>query len=232
VDQIRLQIRGGGGRSGVVSGGSTNKRLEACVDGKDVCSFSTGHLATYVSKLPLLISTPNFKYILNFFKFLQFYNFTILQFFDWKAHSKIFLTGGMMENYEKAITAAKNLSSHEGDGHRVINFHSNYLGGALYVIGFKTPKNEERTNYVYIEGNDVTVCKNSTMLNDFVARKSKKGFLASLVEALEGVAGIIGLIITIAIVFMFINNPKVEIPQILSASLTTILGFYFGKKSK
>lgn len=137
-----------------------------------------------------------------------------------------------MENSEKAINAAKNLSSYEGVGHKLINHHSNYLNGSLYVVGFQANGGGEGTNYVYIEGDEVTVCKNPGLLNEFVARKSRKNGLSSVVESLEGVAGIIGLIITFAIVGILVVNPRAEIPQVLSASLTTVLGFYFGKKSK
>ncbi len=136
-----------------------------------------------------------------------------------------------MDNYEKTVQESKKLSSHEGDGHKVINHHSDYLKGSLYVVGFKTADGEERSNFVYIEGNDVTVCKNQALLNEMVARKSRKVGLSSLIEDFGGVAGIIGLMITVTIVYILINDPKAEVPQILSAALTTILGFYFGTKS-
>jgi len=136
-----------------------------------------------------------------------------------------------MDNFEKAVKASKELSSHEGDGHCVINHHTEYLKGSLYIIGFKSSEGKEFKNFVYIEGDEVTVCKNPAILNEFVARKSQKSDFRNTIEALGGVAGIIGLIITITIVWLVINNPDAKIPQILSAALTSILGFYFGSKA-
>ena len=135
-----------------------------------------------------------------------------------------------MDNFEKAINASKNLSSAEGTGHRVINHHTEYLNGELYVVGFDDA-DELLTNFVYIEGDDITVCKNQALLNELVARKSKKSGLAFVVDSIGGIAGIIGLIITLTIVWLVVKDPKLEIPQVLSAALTTILGFYFGTKA-
>lgn len=136
-----------------------------------------------------------------------------------------------MDNFEKAILASRNLSASEGSGHRVINHHPEYLNGQLYVIIFESKDGESLTNYVYIEGNDVTVCKNPALLNELVSRKSKKSGLQALIDSVGGIAGIIGLIITLTIVGLLIKDPRMEIPQILSTALTTILGFYFGTKS-
>ena len=135
-----------------------------------------------------------------------------------------------MDNFEKAIKSSKELSSYEGSDHRVINHHSDFLNGSLYVVGFVNPENEKKHNYVYIEGKDVTVYKNEAILNEMVARKSTSKF-TSFMDGMGGIAGIIGLIITFTIVFMLLNNPEAKIPQVLSAALSTILGFYFGSKS-
>jgi hypothetical protein len=64
-----------------------------------------------------------------------------------------------------------------------------------------------------------------------VARKSKKTGATLVLESIGGIAGIIGLIITLTIVWLLIKDPKAEVPQLLSAALTTILGFYFGTKT-
>lgn len=135
-----------------------------------------------------------------------------------------------MDNFERAVKASKALSSSEESGHRVINHHTEYLNGQLYVVGFEDDEGETFTNFVYIENDDVSVCKNPALLNELVARNSKKSGIASFIGSVGGVAGIIGLIITLAIVWLLINDPKVEVPQVLSAALTTILGFYFGSK--
>ena len=135
-----------------------------------------------------------------------------------------------MDDFEKAIKASTNLSSHEGANHRVINHHPEFLDGSLYVVEFDSKEDKKLTNYVYFEGSETTVCKNSALLNELVARKSKKSGVVSILESLGGITGIIGLVITFTIVWLLVNDPKAEVPQLLSAALTTILGFYFGTK--
>ena len=137
-----------------------------------------------------------------------------------------------MDNFEKAVSASKSMSSKDGAGHRVINHHTEYLNGQLYVICFEDSENNNLYNYVYIEGDEVIVCKNEALLNELVSRKSKKSNIKQVLDGIGGVAGIIGLIITLTIVYLVLSDPKVEIPQILSAALTTILGFYFGSITK
>jgi hypothetical protein len=43
-----------------------------------------------------------------------------------------------------------------------------------------------------------------------------------------GIAGVIALAITVTICYRYAMHGPEEIPQILSYSLTTIIGFYFG----
>ena len=136
-----------------------------------------------------------------------------------------------MQNFEKAIEAAQGVSAHEGQDHTIINHHPEFLDGSLYVVGFKDENDESKTVYVYIEGKKVTVCKNQALLNEMVARKTQKKGIAYIIESFGGVAGFIGLAITGTIIYMFFNDPKVEIPQILSGALTTILGYYFGTQT-
>ncbi|WP_028863316.1 hypothetical protein [Psychromonas aquimarina] len=137
-----------------------------------------------------------------------------------------------MDNFEIAISASKNLTSNDGNGHRVVNHHPEYLNGQLYVIAFEHVDGETYHNYVYIESGKTTVCKNPALLNELVSRKSKKAGLESFISNIGGVAGIIGLIITLTIVWLVVKDPYIPIPQVLSAALTTILGFYFGSKVK
>jgi hypothetical protein len=136
-----------------------------------------------------------------------------------------------MDNFEKAVEASKNLTNNDGIGHHVINHLSEFLDGQLYVVGFKSSEGQQFLNYVYIEGEKATVYKNEALLLSFVSKYSKKSGLQYFFENIGGIAGLIGLIITFTIVYLIISNPKNEIPQILSAALTTILGFYFGTKT-
>lgn len=148
-----------------------------------------------------------------------------------KRNNIVKLHGAGMDNFAKAIKAASNLSAHEGADFKVVNHHPDFLSGSLYVVGFKNSNGESLSNYVYIQGDEVTVCKNPAMLNEMVSRKSRKTGVVSFIESIGGVAGIIGLLITCTIIFLLVRNPEANVPQALSAALTTILGFYFGTKA-
>jgi hypothetical protein len=43
-----------------------------------------------------------------------------------------------------------------------------------------------------------------------------------------GISGVIALVITTAISVRYMKNGPEKIPEVLSAALTTIIGFYFG----
>ena len=134
-----------------------------------------------------------------------------------------------MSDHEKAIEAARSFS-HEAKDFRVANHHSEFLDGSLYLINFETQSGPTHC-FVYIEGEKVEVCKNQALLNELVSRKSKKVGVTALLNGLGGVSGIIGIIITLAIVYLVIARPESEVPKELWAALTAILAFYFGSKA-
>lgn len=57
-----------------------------------------------------------------------------------------------------------------------------------------------------------------------------KEFLDFMTKLLSvgGVAGVIALTITVSICIRYVEHGSEEIPQILTYSLSTIVGFYFG----
>ncbi len=134
-----------------------------------------------------------------------------------------------MSDHEKAIEAAKSFS-HEAKDFRVANHHSEFLDGSLYLINFESQSGSAHC-FVYMEDGKVEVCKNQALLNELVARKSKKVGITALLNGLGGVSGIIGIIITLAIIYIVIALPGSEVPKELWAALTAILAFYFGSKT-
>lgn len=137
-----------------------------------------------------------------------------------------------MDSYDKAIDAVKSLSPENFSNFRVSNHHSEFLSGSLYLVEFENPDKPDKKyhNFVYIEGPVLEVCKNQALLNELVSKKSKKTRFELVLDNLGGVAGIIGLIITISIIWFVVNYPGKDVPQVLSTALTAILGFYFGSK--
>ncbi len=63
-----------------------------------------------------------------------------------------------------------------------------------------------------------------------VARKSKKVGISAFFSGIGGVSGLIGVIITLTIVYLVIARPDSEVPKELWAALTAVLAFYFGSK--
>lgn len=134
-----------------------------------------------------------------------------------------------MSNHEKAIEEAKKLC-HECKDFRVANHHSEFLDGSLYLINYEAQSGPSHC-FVYIEGEKAEVCKNQALLNELVSRKSKKAGISAFLESIGGVSGIIGIIITLAIIYLVIARPESEVPKELWAALTAILAFYFGSKT-
>jgi hypothetical protein len=59
------------------------------------------------------------------------------------------------------------------------------------------------------------------------------GFWAKLSHDITwDVAGIIGLIVTVVLMFMVVSRTYADMPREILAGWTTILGFYFGKATK
>lgn len=131
-----------------------------------------------------------------------------------------------MNDVEKVLEQVRLLNP-RSDSLHVVNLHKDFLGGALYVIGFERD-GDQFHNFVFLDKDELHVAKNDALLISMISKRYKK---ETLLDSLGGVAGIIGLAVTATIIYLLINNPLAEIPQILSAALTTILGFYFGSQT-
>lgn len=135
-----------------------------------------------------------------------------------------------MGNQERALSAVESLNS-EGNDFSVTFVHSDFMDGSLYVVEFFSAS-DRITNWVYIAGKELNVIKNPALLVEFVARKTRRlGLATTILKHTGGIAGLIALIITISICYMFVFRENTEIPDVLSAALTTVLGFYFGSKT-
>ncbi|WLQ14348.1 hypothetical protein O5O45_00135 [Hahella aquimaris] len=79
----------------------------------------------------------------------------------------------------------------------------------VYLISFGNNKFGNHC-FVYVEKGEITVCENQALLNELIARKSKKVGVAAALEDLGGVAGIIGLIVTLTTVYLVVSAPDRE----------------------
>lgn len=132
-----------------------------------------------------------------------------------------------MKEREKALEEVKRMNPNAENIH-VVNMHPDFLGGTLYVVGFDHDGGNWH-NYVHADDSGFHLTKNEALLISMTSKKHKQG---SLLDSIGGVAGIIRLAITGAIIYLLTQNPRYEIPQVLSAAPTAILGFYFGSQIK
>ncbi|MDP2227473.1 MAG: hypothetical protein Q8J78_08365 [Moraxellaceae bacterium] len=132
-----------------------------------------------------------------------------------------------MNARERAIEEVKNVNP-KATNCTITNVHYDFLDGTLFVVGFESEGNAFH-NYVFVDSKSCHISKNEALLISMISKKSKK---YDVLEALGGMSGIIGLIITVTIAYLVIRDPSAEVPPILSAALTAILGFYFGSKTQ
>ena len=128
-----------------------------------------------------------------------------------------------MDEREAIIEEVRKMTPDSGN-YRIQNVHPDFLGGTLYVVGFDH-NDEPFHNYVFSSKSGLHLSKNEALLLSWISKKTKS---KNWLEHIGGIAGVIGLLITICIIYIVIWQPDREIPDILSGALTIILGFYFG----
>jgi Mn2+/Fe2+ NRAMP family transporter len=135
-----------------------------------------------------------------------------------------------MNEQDKAIEAVMNFTA-DGDEYHVVNHHPEFLNGSLYLIAFEDANKGASHCFVYMEKGVSTVCKNQALLNELVARKSKKIGIAAALGSIGGTEGLIALIITLTIVYLIVFRSSADVPKELWAALLAILAYYFGSKA-
>ena len=119
-----------------------------------------------------------------------------------------------------------------GKGFNTHHVFEDFFDGNLVTVGFKV-QNEQGVdvaleNYIYYDGcNSHHYRFQHEFLHDISKRQEKVSPLAKLAE-IYGVSGSIGIILTLAIGYLAIN--EIPIPDILANGLTVIIGFYFGSQ--
>jgi hypothetical protein len=134
------------------------------------------------------------------------------------------------EQIQRAIAAAQEVN-HDGADFKFLFRHPKFLNGELYVIGFREGE-RKCENFVFFKGATTRVAKNSNHLVDLANQESENGPLSRAFSEFLSVSSVIALVLTAAICYLVIAKGSNEVPAILSTSLSTIIGFYFGTKSK
>lgn len=131
-----------------------------------------------------------------------------------------------MEESEKAIEKVRKITP-DADKYKIINMYPDFMQGSLYVVGFEVDEGSFH-NFVFINGKEIYVARNDALLLSWISKKSKR---LNFLEQIGGVAGIIGLVITLAIIFLVVTKPGEGVPNELWAAFTAVLAFYFGSKT-
>jgi len=136
------------------------------------------------------------------------------------------------EQIQRAINAAEEVN-HGGTNFKFLYRHPRFLRGELYVIGFNEGE-RKCENFVFFKGNSIRVAKNSGHLVDLANQESEVSPLARAAAEFVSVSSLIAILLTAAICYLVIVQGKEnkDIPAILSTSLSTIIGFYFGTKAR
>lgn len=131
---------------------------------------------------------------------------------------------------KRALEASQSLTPGATDL-QIIYELPDFLNGQLLVVQGRHADGERFENHVFVAGSRVRVAKNHSHFAHLVAEEANRRTAFSELMQVGGVAGVIAIIITLTICYMFAVQQVKDIPTVLSTSLATILGFYFGTKA-
>ena len=115
---------------------------------------------------------------------------------------------------------------------RLANEVPNFFGGTLSVIKYDDQNRKDAEAYFFKSNKGSQIFLSVPELLMFTtAKKAKLAFYEYLVSVV-GISGLVAISITFAIIGLLVHDPGAEIPTILTGSLSTILGFYFGTATK
>ncbi len=137
-----------------------------------------------------------------------------------------------MDLKETALKAVQDRNP-DGTKFKVMNVTTDFLDGTLVFVEFRDSGDEDE-NYVYVTPSETLVMLDYEDVTALVARYRPPNAWQRLVRELfhvGGVAGTIGILITLTICYRIAFQGVGDVPQVLSGALTTILGFYFGTKA-
>lgn len=109
-----------------------------------------------------------------------------------------------------------------------------FLDGRLYFVYYQLDHEaKEKLIYAYLKGDDVILINNVDELATVMSAYSPESGGHKLLKdvfSLGSVAGFIAVLITLTICYLVAYRGVEKPPEVLSAALTAILGFYFGSQ--
>lgn len=118
----------------------------------------------------------------------------------------------------------------------VRNELTDVFGGTLYTISWKGDRDPGKSfdNLVFNDGKKFHHFNNPTELMRFLSQKQPRDSILTFAKELLVVGGapaLIAIVITATICWLAVSPNGKPAPDILGHALTTILGFYFGRKA-
>jgi hypothetical protein len=143
------------------------------------------------------------------------------------------LEEGVMPDNEmevKALEAARaTLANLSPRNLQIRNRVQNFLDGALFFVYYQHGQDsKEYLIYAYVRENNAIIINSieelAKVMSVYRPEKVKEVF------SVRAISGTIALLVTITICYLIAYQGVKDPPQILSAALTAILGFYFGSQ--
>ncbi len=137
-----------------------------------------------------------------------------------------------IEMQQKVEEAAKNaLGNVPLQSFRVRPRVRSFLDGSLFFVYYQRNQDpNELLLYAYLRGDEVVIINNIEELGKVMSVYRPQTTFFGEVFSLGAIAGIIAIMVTLTLCYLIAVQGVKDPPQILSAALTAILGFYFGSK--
>jgi hypothetical protein len=115
---------------------------------------------------------------------------------------------------------------------QIIDREMRYFRGSLYTVEIIDANKDPHENYVYVKGDRLQRFDNLKQLGVNIGTTSR--LAEAIDDAVEfvGVAGVLAIMLTAAVCYLTLTRPDRENSVGLTAALSSILGFYFGKSAR
>jgi hypothetical protein len=100
-----------------------------------------------------------------------------------------------------------------------------FFGGSVVLVNYKTDRDRDGRDIVFLNRHREDLYTSTEAFVRAFAGRQRPSYLF-----LEIVSGAIAILVTLTICYLVIRQPSGQVPEVLSAALTMILGFYFGSQ--
>ena len=112
---------------------------------------------------------------------------------------------------------------------QIIDRQMRYFRGSLYTVEITDAYKAAHENYVYVKGDELQRFDNFKQLGVNIGATSRLSDALHDAVQFVGVAGVIAIMFAATVCWLVLRHPERDIPVWLTAILSSIVGFYFGK---